>query len=199
MSHYSDEMTLDIFLLDTNNAYQVELLSGLQYQDDDDWIEENNEPGCAIVGERHVQGLVNLADNLPTDGGFWLVPGFHKYLPQWTAANQQLVEKYGKRAQFIQFHQSDVPEMYSHACHISTRAGSAILWDQRTMHGSRRNESHRPRFAQFFKLFPAKHPAMTPERAQYRREAILGKLRQANIDPEIDLTPLGKRLFGLVE
>lgn len=199
MPYSSNGNILCAFILDTDNAYQLEVLSELRYRDDDDWIEENNEPGCAAVGELHVQGLVNLADNLPEDGGFWLVPGFHKYLPQWTIANQRLVGKYGKRSQFNLFDKNDIPDLYSLACHISTRAGSAILWDQRTLHGSRRNESHRPRFAQFFKLFPAEHPAMTPERAEHRRQAILAKLRQANIDPESDLTPLGKRLFGLVE
>ena len=89
--------------------------------------------------------------------------------------------------------------MYANACHISTRAGSTILWDQRTMHGSRSNCSLRPRYAQFFKMFPKQHPSMTPERAEYRRKAILAKLEAANIDPETDLHPSGKRLFGLAE
>jgi hypothetical protein len=48
-------------------------------------------------------------------------------------------------------------------------------------------------------MFPREHPAMTSERAEYRREAILLKLQKVNIDPKTDLTPLGKRLFGLTE
>ena len=40
------------------------MLTTLSYESDDDWIDENNEPGCAAIGEQHVQGLVNLADNL---------------------------------------------------------------------------------------------------------------------------------------
>jgi ectoine hydroxylase-related dioxygenase (phytanoyl-CoA dioxygenase family) len=177
----------------------LEVLTALQYESDDDWIDENNEAGCAAVGELHVQGLVNLADNLEEDGGFWLVPGFHQYLPQWATKHKALSKKFGRGFQFILLDKSDIPDMYDAACHIATRAGSAILWDQRTMHGSRANSSLRPRFAQFFKMFPREHPAMTPERVEYRRKAILAKLQAAKVDPETDLTPLGKRLFGLVQ
>ena len=55
-----------------------------------------------------------------------------------------------------------------------------------------------PRYAQFFKMFPRQHPAMTPEREQYRSQAIRRKLQNENINSETDLTPLGKNLFGLI-
>ena len=74
---------------------------------DGDWIIENNEPGCAEVSERHVQGVVNLADNRAEDGGFWLVPGFHKYLPQWTAENEELAQLYGMDHTHVTFRPTD--------------------------------------------------------------------------------------------
>ena len=89
-----------------------------------------------------------------------------------------------------------IPQLYDVACHIATRAGSAILWNQRTMHGSRANASDRPRYAQFYKMFPAEHPGMNAKRAQRRREAILEKLTRAQINPDEELTPLGKKIFG---
>ena len=171
----------------------------MTYRSSDDWIDENNHPGCATVGELHVQGLVNLADNSEEDGGFWLVPGFHKYLAQWAEQRRDLLRQYGRHTEFILMHEYTIPEMYALAQHISTRAGSAIFWDQRTMHGSRMNRSLRPRFAQFFKMFPRNQPAMTPERAQHRREALLRRLEKANINPQTDLTPLGRQIFGLAE
>jgi hypothetical protein len=186
-------------ILDKDNSHQLKVLTSLNYRSDDDWIDENNEPSCAAVGELNVQGLVNLADNLEEDGGFWLVPGFHKYMVQWATEHKSLRKKFGRHFQFLLFDKSDIPDMYAAACHVSTRAGSAILWDQRTMHGSRVNCSLRPRFAQFFKMFPRQHEAMTSKRAKYRREAILLKLEKANVDPNTDLSPLGKRLFGLAE
>jgi hypothetical protein len=188
-----------IFVLDKDNSHQIQTLTALRYNSIQDWITENNEPGCATIGEQHVQGLVNLADNLEEDGGFWLVPGFHKHLPQWTAEHEELRQRYGLHITFNLFEKRDIPEMYAAACHISSRAGSAILWDQRTMHGSRANCSLQPRFAQFVKMFPVEHPAMTLERAEKRRNAILAKLQAANIDLETEITPLGKRLFGLVK
>ncbi|CAF3455361.1 unnamed protein product [Rotaria sp. Silwood2] len=170
---------------DKDNSHQVKVLTSLSYKYDHDWITENNEPGCDTVGERHVQGLVNLADNLEEDGGFWLCPGFHRYLAQWTTEHKTWSSEYGLYSMFNVFYEYDIPELFATACHVSSRAGSAILWDQRTMHGSRANRSLRPRFAQFFKMFPAEHPAMIPERAENRRKALLAKLQAVNIDPEI--------------
>ncbi|CAM4916512.1 unnamed protein product [Rotaria socialis] len=186
-----------LYIDEEDNSKQLEVLGELNYDSDDDWITENNEPGCSIVGELHVQGLVNLADNLEEDGGFWLVPGFHKYLPQWAADHREMLNIYGHYDHFIMIGREYIPELYDAARHISSRAGSAILWDQRTMHGSRANCSARPRYAQFCKMFPVDHPAMTPERAEKRRKAIMGKLQAINIDQETDLSLLGRKLFGL--
>ena len=186
-------------IFDKDNSYQIEILSSLRYDNDDDWIDENNEVGCAAVGELHVQGQVNLADNREEDGGFWLVPGFHKYLPQWTRDHTKLQDKFGRDYQFILFDREDIPELYASACHVSTRVGSAILWDQRTMHGSRANQSHRTRFAHLFKMLPRRHESMNCEREHSRRQTILSQFKLANIDPEQDLTLLGKKLFGLVD
>ncbi|CAF2269026.1 unnamed protein product [Rotaria magnacalcarata] len=138
MTNLHLDMNPWIYLQDTDNSYQISVLSRLSYKRDNDWITENNEPGESVV-----------------------------------------------------------PELYVVACHISSRAGSAILWDQRTMHGSRANSSLRPRYAQFFKMFPAEHPAMTEKRAENRRNGILAKLRAVNINPETDLSFLGQKLFGL--
>src|SRR5438105_1486282 len=90
-----------LLILDQDNSYQLEVLTPLKYKSNDDWIDENNEPGCAAVGELHVQGLVNLADNLEEDGGFWLVPGFHKYLPQWAEERRSLSQRFGRYLTFI--------------------------------------------------------------------------------------------------
>ncbi|CAF4963564.1 unnamed protein product, partial [Rotaria socialis] len=40
-------------------------------------------------------------------------------------------------------------------------------------------------------------PAMTEKRAENRRNGILTKLRAININPETDLSFLGRKLFGL--
>ncbi|CAF3688229.1 unnamed protein product, partial [Rotaria sp. Silwood1] len=95
---------------DKDNSEQFEVLNQLRYRSASDWITENNEPGCAAIGELHVQGLVNLADNQEEDGGFWLVPGFHKYLEQWTHEHQALSNIYGRWNRFNLFREGDIPE-----------------------------------------------------------------------------------------
>ena len=40
-----------------------------------------------------VQGLINLADNRPEDGGFQIVPGFHKNFLQWTNKTRSTLGK----------------------------------------------------------------------------------------------------------
>ena len=41
----------------------------------------------------HAQGLINLADNRPEDGGLVVVPGFHKIFPQWTEHTRNTLGK----------------------------------------------------------------------------------------------------------
>ncbi|CAF2139798.1 unnamed protein product [Rotaria magnacalcarata] len=197
MTNLHLDMNPWLYIDQEDNSEQIEVLGELDYDSDDDWITENNEPGCSKVGELHVQGLVNLADNLEEDGGFWLVPGFHKYLTQWADDHRELRNFYGHYDQFIMIDREYIPELYDAACHISSRAGSAILWDQRTIHGSQANRSLCPCYAQIIKMFPIDHPGMTLVRSEKRSKTILAKLQVVNINPETDLTPLGRKLFGL--
>ncbi|CAF5180762.1 unnamed protein product, partial [Rotaria magnacalcarata] len=90
MTNLHLDMNPWLYIDQEDNSEQLKVLGELNYDSDDDWITENNEPGCSKVGELHVQGLVNLADNLEEDGGFWLVPGFHKYLTQWADDHRHL-------------------------------------------------------------------------------------------------------------
>ena len=73
------------------------------------------------------------------------------------------------------------------------RAGSLVIWDQRTPHGAVSNNSSRPRFAQFMKMFPAQ--PIDSSRLAARSETVLYMCKKANFLPL--LTPLGARLFGL--
>ena len=40
-----------------------------------------------------VQGLINLADNRDEDGGFTVVPGFHKLFLKWTEHTRNTLGK----------------------------------------------------------------------------------------------------------
>jgi hypothetical protein len=47
----------------------------------EDFISENN--GTKNDGQLKLQGLVAFVDSTEQDGGFCLVPGFHKKLEEW--------------------------------------------------------------------------------------------------------------------
>lgn len=77
---------------------------------------------------------------------------------------------------------------------------NVINRDQRTMHGSRPNNSSRPRYAQFFKCFPA---AMDGGRAERRAAAVKTRFENAGliVNPTSEqciVSPLGFKMFGLV-
>jgi len=57
---------------------------------------------------------------------------------------------------------------------MTARAGSAIIWNQKTMHGSKPNNSENIRYAQFFKMFPS--TPMDPKRKSAREKAVLAKV-----------------------
>ena len=58
-------------------------LKSLQYKHLSDFIAENNQVGVLAHYQLHTQALINLADNRKWDGGFQLVPGFHRHIEDW--------------------------------------------------------------------------------------------------------------------
>lgn len=85
-------------------------------------------------------------DNRIKDGGFQLVPRFYKQIKEFAVNNEALRERY-KYHTFILL-PSQLPELRG-AERISVPAGCVIIWNQYTAHGSKPNESERPRFDQF--------------------------------------------------
>jgi hypothetical protein len=145
-------------------------LDFLSYGNADDFIAENNicysiyrstekekledidETELMKVSRHNIQGLINLADNLEEDGGFHLVPEFHKKYINWTLKNVELGTQFSSASDFILLPKR-LP-LYNETIRITCRAGSIIIWSQLLPHGSRPNDSNRPRYAQFFKVFP---------------------------------------------
>lgn len=82
-----------------SSAHCEKILNNLRYKHDSDFITENNEVGILVENTLHIQCLINLADNYEEDGGFHLVPGFHKYFTEWANST---VNTYGARFQKLQ-------------------------------------------------------------------------------------------------
>ncbi|KAL6045037.1 Phytanoyl-CoA dioxygenase [Balamuthia mandrillaris] len=165
--------------------------SSLTYRRDIDFFRENN--ACFNQeDEIHCQGLLNLIDNREEDGGFIIVPGFKHHFAEWAESHRlTLAPRYTERQTFIQLPRGG--EIEKRALRVTCRAGSMVVWDQRTLHGSAPNSSDRFRGAQFIKLFPAKQLDATAKEA--RAKVVARKVEEANaLD---DLSELGQKLFGL--
>jgi len=89
-------------------------------------------------------GILYLADTLPEQGAFTLVPGFQRWGEDWLKAlpagahpRQQNPYDLGPRP-------------------IGGRAGDLIIWHQALPHGASPNRGARPRLVQYVNMFPTR-------------------------------------------
>jgi len=128
-------------------------LDYLDYSSMTDLFAENN--SVFASDGLFLQGTLNFLDNHEDDGGYQCVPGFSRIFREVFGSVPMPREQHD--APSWKFHGDSpvpLPHILQHQMRVPMRAGSLVLWDQRTPHGSRRNFSVRPRFAQFLKLFP---------------------------------------------
>ncbi len=147
-----------------------------------------------------VQGVLCLTDTSENMGGFSCVPGFHRGLEEWIAA--QPADRHTR-----------VPDLSAlppekRVTPIPARAGSMIVWNNLLLHGNGRNVGDRPRFSQYISMFPAQR--LTEEKRLHRircwenREPPGGttfpgdprEIEQKEFQTA-ELTSLGRRLLGL--
>ncbi len=142
-----------------------------------------------------VQGVLALTDTAADMGGFRCIPGFHKNLADWIAA--QLADRNPR-----------VPDMTGlTAVPIPANQGDFIIWDKFLAHGNGHNVSDRPRFSQYITMYPAN---LSEEARQHRIACWRDRLPPGDSifpgDPReweqqrgrtAELSPLGKKLLGL--
>lgn len=156
------------------------------------FIFENNQVNKHI-SSLNVQAVLNLVDNFEEDGGFQCVPGFCRYFDKWVDDNKtkfSMVSQADERNSLVFANDDPVQRL---AIRIPMRAGSLVIWDQRTPHGARPNNSERMRCAMFLRMFPA--VPMDPHRAEARAHTLAAEIANSNFSHE--LTDLGRKLFGL--
>jgi hypothetical protein len=151
------------------------------YKSLDSFCSEYNEGGIINENEKRVQGLINLLDNKEEDGGFILVPGYHKKITEWAEKNKK------RGGDFIVVSKND--EMYNNSIRITMRRGTLLIWDNRMPHGSQPNNSSNPRMAQFIKMFPKKNFTIKEERSN-----LLMKVMKIN-----NYKPSKPELFGFTK
>merc|ERR1711975_208652 len=104
------------------------------------------------------------------DGGFICVPGFYPYFDEWAHKNYSEFASFAAENNSVQFPPKNF--LNSFAQRITAKAGSLIIWDQRTPHGSAPNESNQFRCAQFLKVFPNTVLHAQPNRRKARRATL---------------------------
>jgi ectoine hydroxylase-related dioxygenase (phytanoyl-CoA dioxygenase family) len=95
------------------------------------------------IGVR-VQGVLCLTDTEEAQGGFQCVPGSHKIVPEIVARQQPDAN----------LRSPDITGLT--VKHLGGKAGDLIIWHTGLLHGNGRNETDRPRLAQYISMFPAK-------------------------------------------
>ncbi len=153
-----------------NSAKVRETLNGLTYGTHlNHFIFENNQIVDDDTTKFHLQGVLNLVDNLEEDGGFQIVPGFKNHFQEWLDLFEGTeLHKTAEERNTVNFSEKDPLQRF--AIRIPMREGSMVVWDQRSPHGTVANNSSRIRSAQFIKMFPAL--PMDPNRAIARSSTV---------------------------
>lgn len=161
-----------------------------------DFYEKN--PGSDVKPRSFwMQGVLYLADTAENQGGFQCIPGFHRNLDEWIKT--QPADR-----------NSRAPDMTNlKSVPIPGKAGDFLIWNSLLAHGNGHNVSDKPRFSQFFSMFPA-HLRDNEEARQHRircwqehsppgDKTFPGDPRriEETTFPTAELTPLGRKLLGV--
>jgi ectoine hydroxylase-related dioxygenase (phytanoyl-CoA dioxygenase family) len=143
-----------------------------------------------------VQGVLSLVDTTAEQGGLQVIPGFHNIFEEWVKT--QPADRDPWHPDITGF--EVVP--------VITKAGDLVIWHSLLPHGTRRNDSNRPRIAQYITMSPAEEDneaaraeriAMWRDRLSPEGEAFPGDPRKIEVlqNKTAELTPLGRKLLGL--
>eukprot|EP00005_Dracoamoeba_jomungandri_P004365 CAMPEP_0174258398 /NCGR_PEP_ID=MMETSP0439-20130205/7392_1 /TAXON_ID=0 /ORGANISM="Stereomyxa ramosa, Strain Chinc5" /LENGTH=376 /DNA_ID=CAMNT_0015341883 /DNA_START=92 /DNA_END=1222 /DNA_ORIENTATION=- len=156
------------------------------------FIFENNQVHKNMFNGLHIQGVLNICDNYEEDGGFHCCPGFVHHFEQWAEElrNSKTESEAWKRNSVV-FEPSH--PFWNYALRIPMRAGSMVVWDQRTPHGGNANYSDRMRVAQFIKMYPK--DAMNLHQRDRRCKSLHQIFSQNGF--ENDITEHGYEVFDL--
>jgi len=139
-----------------------------------------------------LQGVLAVTDTDETMGGFACVPGSHRRIKEIIARQP---------ADHPNPMRPDLGEDQPVA--IPMNAGDLLLWHVGLLHGSLRNNSDRPRFAQYIKMHPSRADAAARKKQAQRFQSMQGhgfeKTNDRIIPPDQPptLTPLGRKIAGI--
>lgn len=161
----------------------------INYSSISDFTAENN-MYCEADGLQ-VQGVINLMDNYEDDGGYQCMPGFTKHYNDWTTEKNKFENAYGEGV--YHFSNTDKIDMkyVNNPTRIPVPKGTIILWSQILAHGSKPNNSDKPRCIQFIKAFPKN--IFSKERLKKRTNCLKKIFKENGFVP----TKIGRVVFGI--
>lgn len=110
-----------------------------------------------IPNQRFLQGVLMLVDTDETMGGFQCVPGMYgEWLQNWIRSQPSDRDPF--------FPDLNALPQGKEVTVVRARAGDYIIWDSTLAHGSGRNLSNKPRFAQYVAQ------TLIPTGAEYERQ-----------------------------
>lgn len=161
------------------------------------WDLDTSKPLPTTLG---VQGVLALTETTAEMGGFCCIPGFHKHLGEWIAAQSADRNPRGPDLSRLPNGMKVTP--------IPMKAGDIVIWNRLLAHGNGRNEGIRPRLAQYITMFPTSgdETARQDRIACWQdRHAPAGWEKdipekykgRETANPPADLSPLGRKLLGV--
>ncbi len=144
-----------------------------------------------------LQGVLYLNDTGIDQGGFQCVPGFHKNLDAWIAAQPADRDPH--------YPDLDCLPPGMKVTQVPGSAGDLVIWDHLLAHGNADNLSQTPRLAQYIKMNPPfggeaerlERIACWRERRPAESWAGDRQQREQKYGVTAELTPLGRKLLGL--
>ncbi|HXG63857.1 MAG TPA: phytanoyl-CoA dioxygenase family protein [Blastocatellia bacterium] len=144
----------------------------------------------------NVQGVLALNDATEDMGGFQCIPELYRDFSTWVKSQPPDRDPF----------KPDISGL--RVVKVETKAGDLLIWDSRLAHGIRKNQSEKPRLAQYISMFPAReddeelrqwrikswHDRVAPEGYAFPGDP--RNLEQTRYE-RAKLTGLGEKLLGL--
>ncbi|SIP85920.1 Phytanoyl-CoA dioxygenase [Pacmanvirus A23] len=124
-----------------------------------------------------IQGLLNLVDSGPADGGFVCVPGSHKYTEFWEGKEIPATSK-----DWYLFTAADKVSdpMFEESIKVCCAAGDFVLWDSRAWHCNTVPTSQNIRACTYVCMLPKKN---VPNKIKIQRKQAIQDGRVSNHHP----------------
>jgi len=121
----------------------------------DDFPTENNGIGSFEDGCIKLQGILNLTESLEPDGGFYVVPGFHKFISEWAQKTKNSSIYFEEKTNHWLIEVPNNEWIYTQGVKLKTRARSLVVWRSELPHCNYPNNSNRFRMVQYIRFFPS--------------------------------------------